>query len=553
MSSKTPVIAIVGRPNVGKSTLFNRVFGERKAIVEDESGVTRDRNYALVERFSVPFILIDTGGIDSDANDVIGKQVLEQALVAAEEADVIIVMFDGSTGCLEGDKEVVRILRKYNKPTYYVVNKCDGDEQVMYVSDFYTLGISEFQDISALHGRRVQVLMEKILEQLPNYSSLFESLRDRKEREKVAIAKLQQIKEVVADLEEIVEPFDDDDEEEEPLDLDENGEPVEEEFPNFAPVFLPDNSDITADQYDRQHSTLSLDESVDKEDRSEEIEIPEELLAEDAALEETPVELECIKVAIVGRPNVGKSTLLNVLSGTNRAITSPLAGTTRDNLDLEIKRDGQKYLIVDTAGMRKKGKVEENVERYSVMRAVAAISDCDVAVVVIDAEEGPSEQDSKIVGLAHEAGRGLIIAVNKWDLVEKNHKTVNEYTLDIKEAFKFAPYAQIIYISALSGRRCPRVLETAKEVALQGARRISTGKLNPVLQKAMRRFSPAPYRGNPVKLYYAVQTDVRPPRFILFFNYPRTLHFSFLRFLKNAIRDEFGFEGTDIKIHPKRK
>ncbi len=547
MSRMLPVIAIVGRPNVGKSTLFNRVLGEKKAIVEDQSGVTRDRNYALVERFSVPFMLVDTGGIDTDSNDVIGKQVLEQALIATEEADVIIVMFDGSVGCIEGDKEVVKVLRKYQKQTYYVVNKCDGDEQIMNVSDFYVLGIPEFEDISALHGRKVQLLMEKILTELPNYQSLLESLQARKEKEAVALAKVQQIKEAVADLEEIVE-----DEEEESAVLENDLGEIEEEFPNFAPVYLPEDSDLTADEYDREHGTLSLEESVDKEEKSTEIEIPEELLAEDEQAEE-PLELECIKIAIVGRPNVGKSTLLNILSGTKRAITSPVAGTTRDNLDLELTRDGQKYLIVDTAGMRKKGKVEENIERYSVMRAVGAISNCDVAAVVIDAEEGPSEQDSKIVGLAHEAGKGIIIVVNKWDLVEKTHTTVHDFTCDIREQFKFAPYAPIIYISAISGRRCPRVLETAKDVALQGAKRITTGRLNQVLQTAMKRFSPPPYRGQPIKLFYAVQTDIVPPRFILFFNYPRALHFSFLRFLKNSIREKFGFEGTDIKIHPKKR
>lgn len=549
MNRKVPIIAIVGRPNVGKSTLFNRVLGEKKAIVEDEAGVTRDRNYALVERFAVPFMIVDTGGIDSDADDVIGKQVLEQALIAAEEADIVILLFDGSTGCLEGDKEVVRIMRKYNKKTYYVVNKCDGDEQIAYVSDFYSLGSDELLDISALHGRRVQLLFERILKDLPNYNELLEDVAKRKEIEKVAEVKLQQIKEVVADLEEIVE-------ESIPVEIVHDDpefiEQIEQEEISFAPVYLPDDTMLTVDQYAKQFGKLAIEESEDKVERETGIDIPEELISDENE-EEAKVELECVKIAIVGRPNVGKSTLLNILSGTKRAITSPIAGTTRDNLDLEITRDGQKYLIVDTAGMRKKGKVEESVERYSVMRALNAITDCNVAVVVIDAAEGPSEQDAKILGLAHEAGKGIIIAVNKWDLVEKNHKTVTEYTKDIREAFKFAPYAPIIYISAISGRRCPRVLEESREVAIQAMRKIPTGRLNSVLQRAMKRFAPAPYRGTPIKLYYAVQTDVQPPRFILFFNHPRGLHFSFLRFLKNAMRSEFGFEGTDLKLYPKKK
>lgn len=546
MAVKTPVIAIVGRPNVGKSTLFNRALGERRAIVEDVPGVTRDRNYALVENFAVPFLLVDTGGIESESEDELGKQVTEQALLAAEEADVVIALFDGSAGCQVGDEEVVAILRRYDKPVYYVVNKCDGDEQALRTADFYQLGIDTIYDCSALHGRRVQLLFEMILEALPNYTALLSSTKARKEREREAERVVQKIVAEEAEEEAEVELTD-----EEYAAMEGEGE--DDSMPHFAPVFLPGDEDESTEDYDREHRLIPIPESVPKERREE----SEEWREDPQALENEPVaelKLETIRVAIVGRPNVGKSTLLNTLTGERRAITSPIAGTTRDTLDLDLKRDGQNYVLVDTAGLRKTGRLIDAVERYSSLRSLKAISSSDVAVVVVDATDAPTEQDAKILGLAHEQGLGIIIAVNKWDLVEKSsHKTVHEFTQKLREAFKFAPYAPIVFISAISGRRCPRIIDTVREIAYERAKRVSTPHLNQVLKRALKKFSPPPYRGRDIKLYYGVQVDMAPPRFALFFNYPRVLHFSFLRFLKNAMRAEFGFVGTDIKLLPRKK
>ncbi|MBP9838819.1 MAG: ribosome biogenesis GTPase Der [Proteobacteria bacterium] len=549
-----PIITIVGRPNVGKSTLFNRVLGEKRAIVEDQPGVTRDRNYALVERFQVPFLLVDTGGIDTDAEDEIGKQVIQQTLFATEEADVIIALFDGATGCVESDRDVVQILRKFNKQIYYVVNKCDGDEQGMRTADFYQLGISDIQDVSALHGRRVKVMFEEILAKLPNYPALLESAKSVRLKFEEAKKEAQKIGAEEDDEEEIVEESIVYDEEEETYfsDIQEAGDEVKLS-PSFAPVFLPEDGS-SEQEYDKANKILPLEFSEEKEVDNEEEgrgrRYEPEIEDENAVEEEVILEnIENIKIAIIGRPNVGKSTLLNTLSGAKRAITSPIAGTTRDNLDIVLKRDGQEFTLVDTAGLRKKAKIEESsVERYSALRAIGALAECDVAIVVIDATQGMTDQDGKIVGLAHERGAGIVIAVNKWDLIEKNHKTVHEFTEKVKDEMKFAKYAEIIYISALSGRRCPNLIEAAKKVAYERTKRISTGALNKLLRRVISKSPPAQYRGRDIKLYYASQVDISPPRFVLFFNYPKELHFSFIRQLKNTLRDKYGFEGTDIKL-----
>ena len=550
MAPKTPVVAIVGRPNVGKSTLFNRVLGARKAIVEDIPGVTRDRNYALIERFSVPFLLIDTGGFEKDPEEEIGKQVVEQTLMAAEECDIILALFDGSVGCQPGDEDVVALLRRYKKSVVYVVNKCDGAEQALRVADFYSLGVPELKDCSALHGRGVHELIETILQELPNYQALLSSTQARKDREREAAKQAQSVADASADEYDEDEssgptaPWADDDGEEFE-DFEEDGTD-ESAPPRFAPVYLPGEGEEA--EYVKQFRVRPLSEGVVSSDDAE----PEDDEAEDE--EDYIPNIPLINIAIVGRPNVGKSTLLNTLTGERRAITSPVAGTTRDLLDLTITRDGQEYRIIDTAGLRKKARVEEDsIERYSTLRSLAALSECDVAVVMIDATTGVTEQDTKIVGLAHEQGKGLIYAVNKWDLMEKNHKTVHEFTKDLREALKFAPYAPVLFVSALSGRRCPRILEVAKEVAVSRAMRISTNRLNRLLKKAVLRLSPPVYRGRPIKLYYANQVDTAPPRFILFFNFPRALHFSYMRFLKNSIRDQYPFEGTDIKLVAKKR
>jgi len=545
LAPRIPIIAIVGRPNVGKSTLFNRVLGEHRAIVEDVPGVTRDRNYALVERFDVPFLLVDTGGIDPDTGDEISERVLEQTLVAAEEADIILALFDGAQGCQENDREVVRILRKYDKPVYYVVNKCDGDEQALRTADFYQLGIETLYDCSALHGRRVQLLFEMVLKSLPNFQALYDSARAREEREQEAETHAGLIADEELSKEEIVDPEGD-------FELDED---FEEKTPNFAPVYLPEEAleGLTPEQYEKEYRLLKIEDSEARELPSEE----ENLWEEDPQAFENdvakPIDLPIIRVALVGRPNVGKSTLINTLTGEQRAITSPVAGTTRDALDLKIRREGQDFVFIDTAGLRKQARISEAIEKFSAMRSLSAMAASDVAVVVLDGTMDPGEQDAKIVGLAHEQGIGLVIAVNKWDLVEKNHRSVHSYTEKVREAFKFAPYAPIVFISALSGRRCPWIIETVRDVAYERAKRVPTSHLNQILKRALKRFSPPPYRGRDIKLFYGVQVDVSPPRFALFFNFPKALHFSFLRFLKNALRKEYGFVGTDIKLLAKKK
>lgn len=544
MAPRTPVIAIVGRPNVGKSTLFNRVVGEKRAVVEDFAGVTRDRNYALVERFSAPFTLIDTGGFEVAPEDDLYKEVVQQSILAMEEADAIIALFDGESGEHPEDQDVVKFLREVKKPVCFVVNKCDGDEQAVRAAEFYRLGLGEIENVSALHGRGVRSLVENLLQSFPQYESLRQSFEDRKKLEKKKKqeldSKLEQVEFEDEDRVEAIEITDDP--EENALE-----NVVDEMEPNFPEVFIPEDSK-SAVSYLRSNKVAERGRTEyyysDEELR------PQSISSEAAAEEEKEFipEIDCINIAIIGRPNAGKSTLLNTLTGEQRAITSDIAGTTRDSLDLEVTRDGQRYRIVDTAGLRKKARISDKIERFSTMRALRSLADCDVAVVLIDAERGPSEQDTKIMGLAHDYGKGIVIAVNKWDLLEKNHKTVKKYTDDLRSTFKFAQYAPVVFISALSGRRCPKVIEMVKHVAEQRLKRISTNRLNRILKKQIVKYPPAQYRGHAIKLYYGTQVDAAPPRFILFFNQPKGLHFSYIRQLKNVLRKDFGFDGTDIKI-----
>ncbi len=564
MALRIPIVAVVGRPNVGKSTFFNRVCGKRLAVVEDTPGVTRDRNYALIESYEFPFYLVDTGGFEKASDDEMQMLVSEQAVLAAEEADVVVAMFDGQTGRHPGDDDVVALLRTQSKPVQFVVNKCDGKEQEALAADFYSLGVDNLAHLSALHGRGMQRGIEQILQQLPNYQALCDSAKARRKLEEEAAQDAKAAEEQAAYVEKQeakaeaasaraarrqlaagnlavqATPAS------LPTEEDASVPPGEEAVPpSFAPVFEPGDSEATADEYIRENRLLSLDESLSNEqplfDDSEEPEAGE-------AEVEPEIHINSIRVALIGRPNVGKSTMLNTLTGEQRAITSPVAGTTRDALDLAITREGQEFVIIDTAGLRRKARIGDRIEHYSTMRSLRAISDCDVAVVLLDAEQGPTEQDAKIVGLAHEQGRGIVIVVNKWDLVEKNHRSVQEFKEKIQQAFKFSPYAPIVFVSALSGKRCPKVIETVKRVAYSRAKKVPTVKLNKVLEMAMRRRTPPVIRGRPVKLYYATQVEVGPPRIVLFFNYPQSVHFSYLRFLKNSIRDAFGFEGTDIKL-----
>lgn len=428
-----PIVAIVGRPNVGKSTLFNKLAGERISIVEDSPGVTRDRIYSEVEWLDYKFTLIDTGGIEPESEDIILKQMRRQAEIAIETADVIVLMVDGKEGMTPADREVANMLRKVKKPVELVVNKVDAPSFENNKYEFYNLGIGEPIAISASQGLGLGDMLDEIV---------------------------------------------------------------------------------------KHFNKLDTDE------------------------EDTPE----IKVAIIGKPNAGKSSLLNKLTGEERVIVSDIPGTTRDAIDSYIEIGEDKFLFIDTAGIRRKSKVTEEVERYSVLRAISAIERADVSLIMIDAEEGVTEQDEKIAGLAHEAGKASVIVVNKWDLIEKDDKTMNEFTKRVRNDLAFLAYAPIIFISAKTGQRINRLLELIKYVAGQHAMRIRTGVLNEVISEAVMMKQPPIERGKPLRIYYAAQVSTKPPTFVFFVNYTNIVHFSYQRYLENQIRQHFGLEGTPIKI-----
>lgn len=428
-----PIVAIVGRPNVGKSTLFNRLAGRRIAIVEDTPGVTRDRLYCEVEWLNNKFTLIDTGGIEMDTEDVILKQMRRQAEIAIETADVIVFMVDGKTGITADDYEVANMLRKTNKPVVLVVNKIDNIEMENNKYEFYNLGIGEPYTIAASSGLGLGDMLDAIVSHFKDKS---------------------------------------DDEEESPE----------------------------------------------------------------------------IKVAIIGKPNAGKSTLLNKIVGEERSIVSDIPGTTRDAIDSYVEIGEDKFLFIDTAGIRRKSKVKEDVEKYSVLRSITAIERADVCLVMIDAEEGVTEQDERIAGYAHEEGKAVVIVVNKWDKIEKNDKTMNEYTKDIRRDLAFLSYAPIIFISAQTGQRVNKLIDLIKYVANQHAMRIKTGVLNEVISEAVMMKQPPIERGKPLKIYYVTQASTKPPTFIFFVNDTNIIHFSYERYLENQLRQHFGLEGTPIRF-----
>lgn len=429
-----PIVAVVGRPNVGKSTLFNVLAGEQISIVKDTPGVTRDRIYADVTWLDYNFTLIDTGGIEPESSDVLLKFMREQAEIAIETADVILFLVDVRQGLVDADYKVADMLRRSHKPIVLVVNKVDSFEKYMPdVYEFYNLGLGDPQPISA--------------------SSML-GLGDM--------------------LDEVVRYFDESSKEE-----------VEDERP---------------------------------------------------------------RIAIIGKPNAGKSSIINKLLGEERVIVSDIAGTTRDAIDTEVIRNGQSYVFIDTAGLRRKSKIKEDLERYSIIRTVSAVERCNVAVLVIDAVEGVTEQDAKIAGIAHERGKGLIIAVNKWDLVEKNDKTIYRYTEDIRDVLSFAPYAEIIFISAQTGQRLPKLFQTIDAVIENHSLRIATGVLNEIVSEAVAMQQPPSDKGKRLKIYYVTQVSVKPPTFVVFVNDKELMHFSYTRYLENRIRDTFGFRGTPLKF-----
>ncbi len=429
-----PVIAIVGRPNVGKSTLFNVLAGERISIVEDTPGVTRDRIYADVSWLDRDFTLIDTGGIEPDSKDVILSQMREQAQTAIDTADVIIFITDVRQGLVDADSKVADMLRRSRKPVVLVVNKVDSFEKFMPdVYEFYNIGIGEPVPISAASRLGIGDMLDKVLLHLPE-----------KEGEE-----------------------------------EEDGRP---------------------------------------------------------------------RIAIIGKPNVGKSSIINKLLGEQRVIVSDIAGTTRDAVDTAITHDGREYVFIDTAGLRRKNKIKEELERYSIIRAVAAVERADVALVVIDAAEGVTEQDAKIAGIAHERGKGIIIAVNKWDAIEKNDKTMREYENEVRRILSFVPYAEIMYISAKTGQRLPKLYDMIDMVVQNQTLRVSTGVLNEILMEAVAMQQPPSDKGKRLKIYYMTQVSVKPPTFVIFVNDKELMHFSYQRYLENKIREAFGFRGTSLKF-----
>ncbi|HIS24191.1 MAG TPA: ribosome biogenesis GTPase Der [Candidatus Faeciplasma gallinarum] len=429
-----PVVAIVGRPNVGKSTLFNKLIGKRLSIVEDTPGVTRDRIYAKCEWLSREFMLVDTGGIEPASNDAILVQMRRQAEIAIDKADVIILVTDIRSGVTANDYEVASMLQKSGKPVVLCVNKCDrlGEPEPEFY-EFYNLGLGDPVEVSSVHGYGTGDLLDRVLENLPD--------------------------------------------------------------------------DTAADDSDY------------------------------------------VRVAVIGKPNVGKSSLINCLAGEERAIVSDVAGTTRDATDTEIVNEWGKYIFVDTAGIRKKSKVYENIEHYSVLRSYMAVDEADVAVIMIDASVGFTEQDSKVAGYAHEQGKGCIVAVNKWDAVEKQTDTMNKFTEELKRNLGFMDYVPFIFISAKTGQRVNKLFELINVVHENNSLRISTGKLNDILAFATSRVQPPSDKGKRLKIYYITQPSTNPPTFVTFVNSAELFHFSYKRYLENQIRSAFGgLAGTPVRI-----
>ncbi|MCH5252308.1 MAG: ribosome biogenesis GTPase Der [Lachnospiraceae bacterium] len=429
-----PILAIVGRPNVGKSTLFNTLAGEKISIVKDYPGVTRDRIYADITWLNHSLSLIDTGGIEMESKDKMLIHMREQANIAIDTADVILFLVDVKQGLVDADYKVADLLRRSGKPVILVVNKVDNFQKYMPdVYEFYNLGIGEPYPVSASSKLGIGDMLDAVLSNL--------------EAEKL-----------------------DDEEDERP------------------------------------------------------------------------------KIAIVGKPNAGKSSLINKLLGENRVIVSDIAGTTRDAIDTQIVYGDTEYVFIDTAGLRRKSKVKEDIERYSIIRTVAAIERSDVVILMIDATEGVTEQDAKIAGIAHDRGRGLIIAVNKWDAVEKDNSTVKKFTKKVRDVLSFVPYAEIIFISALTGQRTMKIFDLLEIVIQNHAMRIQTGVLNEILMEAVAMQQPPSDKGKRLKLYYMTQVSTKPPTFVLFVNKKELMHFSYQRYIENRIRDTFGFSGTPIRI-----
>ena len=433
-SRRKPIVAVVGRPNVGKSTLFNALAGTELAIVKDMPGVTRDRQYTDVTWLNYSFTLIDTGGIEPESRDVILSQMREQAQIAIDTADVIIFMTDVRQGLTDADSKVADMLRRSKKPIVLAVNKVDDFKKMMSdVYEFYNLGLGDPMAISSSGKLGIGDMLDEVVK-------------------------------------------------------------------NFPENLLNDEED------------------------------------------ERP------RIAIVGKPNVGKSSIVNRLLGENRVIVSDVAGTTRDAIDTEVKHDGKEYIFIDTAGLRRKNKIKEELERYMIVRTVAAVERADIVMLVVDAEEGITEQDAKIAGIAHERGKGMIIVVNKWDLVEKDDKTIYRFTEKVKSILSFLPYAEIIFISAKTGQRLVKLYELIDSVVESHSKRVGTGILNEIMSEAVAMQQPPTDKGKRLRLYYITQVSTKPPTFVIFVNDKELMHFSYTRYIENKIRDTFGFKGTPLKF-----
>ena len=429
-----PIVAVVGRPNVGKSTLFNALAGENISIVKDTPGITRDRIYADVTWLNYSFTLIDTGGIEPDSGDVILSQMREQAEIAIATADVIMFITDVRQGLQDADAKVADMLRRSKKPVVLVVNKVDSFEKFMPdVYEFYNLGIGDPHPVSASSMLGLGDMLDEVVKHFPEDAAGIE----------------------------------------------------EDERP---------------------------------------------------------------KIAIIGKPNVGKSSLINKLAQEDRVIVSDIAGTTRDAIDTEIVRNGTEYVFIDTAGLRRKSKIKEDIERYSIIRTVSAVERCNVAVLVIDATEGITDQDAKIAGIAHERGKGMIIVVNKWDAVEKDDKTIYKFTKEIREKLSYMPYAELLFVSAATGQRLPKLFETIDAVIENHSLRVATGVLNEIMTEAVAMQQPPTDKGKRLKLFYITQVAVKPPTFVIFVNDKELMHFSYTRYIENKIREAFGFRGTPLKF-----
>ena len=438
MSISRPVVAVVGRPNVGKSTIFNKFAGKRISIVENTPGVTRDRIFAEVEWLDKYFTLVDTGGIEPDSEDIILSQMRNQAMLAMDMSHVILFIVDGKAGITAADKEIAQLLRKTKKPVILVVNKIDSQSQFDNIYDFYELGFGTPFAVSGANSMGFGDLLDEIVENFP----------------------------------------------------------------------------------------AGLD---------------------------TEYEEDIIRVAITGKPNAGKSSILNKILGEERVIVSPIAGTTRDAIDTYFEKNGQKFLLIDTAGLRRKSKIYETIEKYSVIRAMSAVDRADVVLIVIDALEGVTEQDTKVAGIAHDEGKGCIFVINKWDLIEKDNKTMSNYTKDIKEKFPFMMYAPIVFVSAKTNQRMNKILDTVEYVSNEHSKRISTSALNEVIGEAVMLNQPPSDKGRRLKIYYGTQTAISPPKITLVINDKDVTHFSYQRYLENKIRENFGFEGTSIKFEYRQK